>query len=61
MPPTTAREILEDFKGERLDYWVTGFGTGGTLKGVAECSAKSVRRRKSSICEPDDAPLLSAE
>src|SRR3979490_3207115 len=32
---TTAREILEDFKGEPLDYWVTGYGTGGTLKGVA--------------------------
>jgi cysteine synthase len=31
---TTAREIIDDFKGERLDYWVTGFGTGGTLKGV---------------------------
>ena len=32
---TTAREIVNDFAGERLDYWVTGFGTGGTLKGVA--------------------------
>ncbi len=32
---TTAREIVEDFKGERLDYFVTGFGTGGTLTGVA--------------------------
>ena len=32
---TTAQEILADFAGERLDYWVTGFGTGGTLKGVA--------------------------
>src|SRR5690349_24570784 len=31
---TTAQEILADFIGERLDYWVTGFGTGGTLKGV---------------------------
>ena len=31
---TTAPEILADFEGERLDYWVTGFGTGGTLKGV---------------------------
>src|SRR5687768_11589632 len=30
---TTALEILEDFQGERLDYWVTGAGTGGTLKG----------------------------
>ena len=32
---TTAPEILAAFDGERLDYWVTGFGTGGTLKGVA--------------------------
>ncbi|MFN4295173.1 MAG: PLP-dependent cysteine synthase family protein, partial [Thermoflexales bacterium] len=32
---TTAIEILEDFAGERLDYWVTTFGSGGTLKGVA--------------------------
>ena len=31
---TTAREIVDDFKGERLDWWVTGYGTGGTLKGV---------------------------
>src|SRR5262245_20979033 len=31
---TTALEILEDFQGQRLDYWVTGAGTGGTLKGV---------------------------
>src|SRR5262249_52319683 len=37
---TTAREIIDDFKGERLDYWVTGFGTGGTLKGVARVLAK---------------------
>ena len=32
---TTAVEILRDFEDERLDYWVTGFGTGGTLNGVA--------------------------
>ncbi|NNE87334.1 MAG: pyridoxal-phosphate dependent enzyme, partial [Silicimonas sp.] len=31
---TTAREILGDFSGERLDYWVTGYGTGGTVTGV---------------------------
>src|ERR1700748_2279885 len=31
---TTAQEILRDFEGEPLDYWVTGFGTVGTLKGV---------------------------
>src|SRR5689334_23375617 len=33
---TTAQEILADFSGERLDYWVSGFGTGGTVKGVAQ-------------------------
>src|SRR4030095_15452642 len=32
---TTAPEILADFEGDPLDYWVTGYGTGGTLKGVA--------------------------
>ena len=32
---TTAREILADFKGQRLDWFVTGYGTGGTLAGVA--------------------------
>ena len=49
---TTAREIIDDFAGERLDYWVTGYGTGGTLKGVARVLAKDelfvdpkVRRR----------------
>lgn len=42
---TTAREIIADFEGERLDYWVTGFGTGGTLKGVARVLAKERPRR----------------
>src|SRR5579871_4899454 len=37
---TTAQEILRDFKDERLDYWVTGFGTGATLKGVARVLAE---------------------
>src|ERR1051325_2104800 len=32
---TTARELIDDLAGERFDYWVTGYGTGGTLKGVA--------------------------
>ncbi len=40
---TTAVEILEDFEGERLDYWVTGFGTGGTLKGVSRGCSRSER------------------
>jgi len=57
---TTAKEILEDFKGERLDYWVTGFGTGGTLKGVARVLAKERPETKIVLCEPDDAPMVSS-
>jgi cysteine synthase A len=57
---TTAQEILNDFKGERLDYWVTGFGTGGTLKGVARVLAKERPDTKIVVCEPDDAPMLSS-
>jgi cysteine synthase A len=57
---TTAKEILEDFKGERLDYWVTGFGTGGTLKGVARVLAKERPETKIVVCEPDEAPMLSS-
>src|ERR1700730_2817531 len=49
---TTAQEILEDFRGERLDYWVTGFGTGGTLKGVARVLAKERPDTKIIVCEP---------
>ena len=37
---TTAREILADFEGGRLDYWVTGYGTGGTVSGVGRIASK---------------------
>src|ERR1700704_4524329 len=57
---TTAREILEDFAGERLDYWVTGYGTGGTLKGVARVLAKESPETAIIVCEPQDAPLLGS-
>jgi cysteine synthase A len=57
---TTAQEILRDFAGERLDYWVTGFGTGGTLKGVARVLAKERPETKIVVCEPADAPMLSS-
>jgi cysteine synthase A len=57
---TTAKEILEDFQGERLDYWVTGFGTGGTLKGVARVLAKERPETKIVVCEPDEAAMLSS-
>ncbi len=58
---TTAREIIDDFAGERLDYWVTGFGTGGTLKGVARVLAKERPEVKIIVSEPSDAPMLSSE
>ncbi len=57
---TTAREIVDDFKGERLDYWVTGYGTGGTLKGVARVLAKERPDTKIVVCEPEDAQLLAS-
>ncbi|MGA3140608.1 MAG: pyridoxal-phosphate dependent enzyme [Xanthobacteraceae bacterium] len=57
---TTAREIIADFAGERLDYWVTGYGTGGTLKGVARVLAKERPETKIIVCEPQEAPLLES-
>jgi cysteine synthase A len=57
---TTAREIIEDFKGETLDYWVTGYGTGGTLKGVSRVLAKEMPGTKIIVCEPEDAQLLGS-
>jgi cysteine synthase A len=55
---TTAQEILRDFAGDRLDYWVTGFGTGGTLKGVARVLRKERPETKVVVCEPETAPML---
>src|SRR5580692_1095276 len=57
---TTAREIIDDFAGAPLDYWVTGFGTGGTLKGVARVLAKERPDTKIVVCEPGDAPMLTS-
>ena len=58
---TTAREIVDDFAGERLDYWVTGYGTGGTLKGVARVLAQARPETKVIVCEPQDAQLLGSD
>ena len=57
---TTAQEILRDFEGDKLDYWVTGFGTGGTLKGVARVLADKRPETKIIVCEPDAAPMVSS-
>jgi cysteine synthase A len=57
---TTAQEILRDFKGERLDYWVTGFGTGGTLKGVSRVLKKERPETKIVVCEPDNSAIMGS-
>ncbi|NWG91756.1 MAG: cysteine synthase A [Parvularculaceae bacterium] len=56
---TTAREIIDDFKGERLDYWVTGYGTGGTLAGVSRVLRRERPETKIVVSEPDVAALFS--
>jgi cysteine synthase len=57
---TTAKEILADFEGKRLDYWVTGFGTGGTLKGVGRVLSKERPETKIVLAEPTDAALVTS-
>ena len=57
---TTAVEILEDFKDTGLDYWVTGAGTGGTLKGVARVLRKESQNTKIIVAEPDNSPTLGS-
>ena len=58
---TTAREILADFADHHLDYWVTGYGTGGTLQGVARVLAKESPKTKVVVCEPETAQLLGSK
>ena len=57
---TTAQEILADFQGERLDFFVTGYGTGGTLKGVGRVLRKERPETQIVVCEPDAAQLLAS-
>lgn len=57
---TTAAEILADFDGERLDYWVSTFGTGGTLKGVARGLRAARPDTKIVAAEPDNSPMLGS-
>jgi len=57
---TTAREILADFKGERLDYFVSGYGTGGTVTGVARVLRKERPETKIILAEPANAQLVGS-
>jgi cysteine synthase A len=56
---TTAPEILRDFAGRRLDYWVSGYGTGGTMTGVAEVLKAARPDIQIVATEPAGAALLS--
>lgn len=57
---TTAREILADFEGRKLDYFVTGYGTGGTVAGVGRVLKKSFPDAKIVLSEPSNAQLLGS-
>ncbi|HNV85217.1 MAG TPA: pyridoxal-phosphate dependent enzyme, partial [Arenimonas sp.] len=58
---TTAPEILQDFAGKRLDYFVSGWGTGGTLTGVGEVLKVARPQTKIITTEPAGASLLSGK
>ena len=57
---TTAEELLADFADVGLDYWVTGFGTGGTLKGVARVLKQKSPKTRIVVCEPDNSQVLGS-
>ncbi|MDE0811059.1 MAG: pyridoxal-phosphate dependent enzyme [Alphaproteobacteria bacterium] len=57
---TTAREIMSDFRGDRLDYFVTGYGTGGTATGVARVLRKERPDTKIILSEPTNAALIAS-
>lgn len=57
---TTAREILRDFGGAGPDYFVTGAGTGGTLKGVARVLRAKSPKTRIIVAEPENAPMLAS-
>jgi cysteine synthase A len=58
---TTGPEILSDFAGRRLDYWVTGWGTGGTLTGAGQVIRCARPETKIIACEPAGAALLAGK
>jgi cysteine synthase A len=58
---TTGPEILADFAATRLDYWVTGWGTGGTLTGAGQMIKRARPDTRIIACEPAGAALLSGQ
>ncbi len=58
---TTGPEILQDFAGKRLDTWVTGWGTGGTLTGAGQVLKAARPELKIVVAEPASAQLLGGQ
>ena len=57
---TTGAEILADFSGERLDYFVTGYGTGGTVSGVGRVLRRERPAVKIILSEPANAQIVGS-
>ncbi|MER9352139.1 pyridoxal-phosphate dependent enzyme [Mesorhizobium sp. M0514] len=57
---TTGREIVNDFAGSRLDYFVTGYGTGGTVAGVARVLRRERPETRIVLTEPANAQLVGS-
>jgi len=57
---TTGPEILSDFAGKRLDFWVTGYGTGGTMAGAGKVIKQARPDVKIILCEPEGAALITS-
>jgi cysteine synthase A len=57
---TTGPEILEAFSGRKLDYWVTGYGTGGTFAGAGKAIKNSRPDVQVVLSEPAAAPMVSS-
>jgi cysteine synthase A len=57
---TTGPELIKAFEGSHLDYWVSGYGTGGTVKGVARALKKNSEKTQIVVCEPDNSNLIGS-
>jgi cysteine synthase A len=58
---TTGPEVLKDFDGKRLDFWVTGWGTGGTLSGAGAVIKAARPETRIVVAEPTEAALLDGQ
>lgn len=57
---TTGREIIADFEGQRLDYFVSGFGTGGTVTGISRVLRRERPETKIVLAEPANAAMVQS-